>query len=180
MLFQVIMAGFGGQGIMYIGDLFAQACLDEGRHAAFMPSYGAAVRGGTANCVVTLSDTEIGSPLMDCPDAAIVMNTPSFLQFRSSVKKGGVIIANASMIDRELPGGGGDARVVWVPATEISREVTGDAKSANMAALGAFLGAEPVVGAASIEGLVTGGGGNRDAAAQNLAVFRAGLAQAFV
>ncbi len=172
MLFQVILAGFGGQGIMYMGDLLAGAGLGEGRCAAFFPSYGVAMRGGTANCVVTLSDQEIGSPLADGPNAAIVMNGPSFKQFCPAVRAGGTVIANATIIDRESVNARGDVRVVWVPATEISRTMTGNERSANMVALGAFLRAEPAVQVSSIEALI---GRSKATGETNLAVFRAGL-----
>jgi 2-oxoglutarate ferredoxin oxidoreductase subunit gamma len=172
MLFQVIMAGFGGQGIMYMGDLLAGSGLNEGRRAAFFPSYGVAMRGGTANCVVTLSDQEIGSPLPDGPNAAIVMNGPSFKQFYPAVQAGGTVIANSTIIDREAFQVTNGARVVWVPATEMSRTMTGNERSANMVALGAFLRAEPVVQASSIEALI---GKNKATGETNLALFRAGL-----
>jgi 2-oxoglutarate ferredoxin oxidoreductase subunit gamma len=172
MLFQVIMAGFGGQGIMYMGDLLAGAGLGEGRRAAFFPSYGVAMRGGTANCVVTLSDQDIGSPLPHQPNAAILMNSPSFKQFHPTVRTGGVIVANASMIDRDAFTVSDGVRVVWVPAAEISRTAAGNERSANVVMLGAFLRAEPIVQTATIEKLL---GKSKTTGATNLAVFRAGL-----
>ncbi len=173
MLFQILMAGFGGQGIMYMGDILAGAGLKDGRLAAFFPSYGVAMRGGTANCVVTLSDQEIGSPMADAPNAAILMNSPSFKQFHPTVRAGGVIVANASMIDREKFGVNEDVRVVWVPATEMSRELAGNERSANVVLLGAFLRAEPVVQPATVEALL---GKSKATGETNLAVFRAGMA----
>ena len=173
MLFQIIMAGFGGQGIMYMGDLLAGAGLSEGRHAAFFPSYGVAMRGGTANCVVTLSDQEIGSPLAEGPNAAILMNSPSFKQFHPTVRKGGIIVANASMIERDKFSLDGGVRVVWVPAAELSRGTAGNERSANIVLLGAFLRAEPIVQIAHVEALL---GKSKTTGATNLAAFRAGMA----
>ena len=172
MLFQVILAGFGGQGIMYMGDLLAGAGLKEGRRAAFFPSYGVAMRGGTANCVVTLSDQEIGSPLPDGPNAAILMNSPSFKQFHPKVRTGGIIVANASLIDRTAFNVDDGVRVVWVPAAEISRAATENERSANIVMLGALLRTEPLVQPATVEALL---GKSKATGATNVAAFRAGL-----
>ena len=178
MLFEVVMAGFGGQGILYMGDLLAEAALNEGRNVTFLPTYGVAMRGGTANCVVTVSDAEIGSPLLDHPHAAVVMNQQSLRKFQSSVRPGGVIVANSTMIDPNALEVGGDIRMIWIPATEMARATVGNERSAKMVLLGAFLKAEPVVRVESIEALVSRGasGPKKDLIEKNVAAFRAGLA----
>jgi len=172
MLFQAIMAGFGGQGIMYMGDVLAGAGLKEGREVAFFPSYGVAMRGGTANCVVTLSDQEIGAPIADGPNAALLMNSPSFKQFHPRVRPGGIVVANASMIEREKFTVSDEVRVIWVPATEMSRELVGNERSANIVLIAALLKAEPVVKPETVEALL---GKSKATGETNLKVFRAGM-----
>ncbi|HOV73961.1 MAG TPA: 2-oxoacid:acceptor oxidoreductase family protein [Candidatus Hydrogenedentes bacterium] len=176
MLFEFTTAGFGGQGILYMGNLLADAALREGRNATFLPTYGAAMRGGTANCVVIVSDEEIGSMALDQPDAAIVMNQPSLEKFQPVVKPGGLIVANASIIDPAVLARD-DVRVVWIPATQISKDTVGTERSANIVALGAFLKAEPVVKVSTIEAIFREGAAGRRAAMveKNLAALRAGL-----
>jgi len=154
MLFEFIAAGFGGQGILFAGDLLAQAALREGRHVTFLPTYGVAMRGGTANCVVKISDEDIGSPLLEEVHGAIIMNEPSLVKFQPLVRPGGIIVANTSLINPSVFNRDGDVRIVWVPATETARDVVGSEASANMVAVGAFLRAEPVVRLESIEGVL--------------------------
>lgn len=151
MLFESVMAGFGGQGILYLGDVLAQAALEEGHNVTFMPVYGAAMRGGTANCVVTISDDAIGSPLFHKPNAAVLMNQQSLEKFQPAVQQGGVIIANASIAKRETFSRADEVRVTWIPATEMSVEIAGSEKSANIVALGALIKAEPIVKIESVE-----------------------------
>lgn len=176
MLFEFTTAGFGGQGILYMGDLIADAALREGRNATFLPTYGAAMRGGTANCVVIVSDDEIGSMALDQPDAAAMMNQPSLEKYQGAVKPGGLIIANASIIDPAALKRD-DVRVVWIPVTQISKDVVGTERSANIVALGAFLKAEPVVKVSTIESIFREGATGKRAAMveKNLAALRAGL-----
>ena len=138
----VIMAGFGGQGLLMIGKLLAEACLAEGREVTWLPSYGPEMRGGTCNCTVVLSDKQIGSPLSKNPNVLIVLNLPSLDKFEDSVQPGGIIVVNTSLINR-LPKRT-DVTVVPVPANEIATKL-GNAKAANMVALGAFLGASGLV-----------------------------------
>jgi len=180
MLCEVITAGFGGQGILFTGDLLGQAALSEGKHVTFLPTYGVAMRGGTANCLVKISDEEIGSPLLEAPDAAIIMNEPSLKKFQPIVKQGGLIIANSSLIDEGVFDRDGAVRVVWVPATETAREVAETDRSANMVALGAFLAAEPLVEVASIEAMLRAFADERKQALieKNMAAIEAGRALA--
>ncbi|MBI5507301.1 MAG: 2-oxoacid:acceptor oxidoreductase family protein [Deltaproteobacteria bacterium] len=134
----VVMAGFGGQGLMAIGKILAKAAMQEGRHVTWLPSYGPEMRGGTANCVVIIDDDAIGSPVVKEPRAAIVMNKQSIDKFEPTVKKGGLLIVNKSLIDRKAARS--DLRVIYVDANAIA-ENEGSGKSANMVALGAYVGA---------------------------------------
>ena len=154
MLCEIVAAGFGGQGILFMGDMLAEAGLREGLHVTFLPTYGVAMRGGTANCVVNISDEEIGSPVLDEPHAAIIMNKPSLVKFQPIVRHGGLIVVNSTLVDPDVFERSGDVRIVWVPATEIARDVAGIERSANMVALGAFLRSEPVVKVETVETII--------------------------
>jgi 2-oxoglutarate ferredoxin oxidoreductase subunit gamma len=135
MIQKIRCAGFGGQGIVLMGKLIAQAAMSEGRHTTFFPQYGAAMRGGTANCSVIVSDQEIASPMVEQPDVALIMNGPSLDKFESTVKPGGWILYNTSLIDRKITRT--DVNVIEIRANNVAEEV-GSAKSANMVMLGAF------------------------------------------
>jgi len=128
-------AGFGGQGIVLSGKLLAQAGMMEDKHSTFFPQYGAAMRGGTANCSVIVSDDPIASPMVEAPDVVLIMNGPSLDKFEPTVRPGGWVFYNTSLIDREV--GRDDVNVFKVPANDIAEEV-GSARSANMVMLGAF------------------------------------------
>jgi 2-oxoglutarate ferredoxin oxidoreductase subunit gamma len=128
-------AGFGGQGIVLMGKLLAQAAMMEGRHTTFFPQYGAAMRGGTANCSVIISDEAIASPMVGEPDVALIMNGPSLDKFEPTVKPGGWIFVNTSLVSREV--GRKDVNVFKVAANNIAEEV-GSSRTANMVMLGAF------------------------------------------
>jgi 2-oxoglutarate ferredoxin oxidoreductase subunit gamma len=177
MVSQIVSAGFGGQGILFLGDLLTRAGLMEGKHVTYFPTYGVAMRGGTANCVVTISDDEIGSPLLDHPHVAIVLNQPSFDLFQPMVRKGGLIVANSSIIDPATANRNGDVRLVWAPATEASRAAVGSDRSANMVILGAFLAAAPVVKLETIEAIFDKEKDERKRAMsqKNLSAIRAGM-----
>src|SRR5512139_1499081 len=97
---EIIIAGFGGQGILFAGQLLAYAALDAGMEVTWIPSYGPEMRGGTANCTVTIADEEIGAPTVRNPKAAMLFNLPSFDKYEPLVTPGGVLIANQSLIDR--------------------------------------------------------------------------------
>jgi len=128
-------AGFGGQGIVLTGKLLAQAGMMEDKHSTFFPQYGAAMRGGTANCSVIVSDEPIASPMVEAPDVVLIMNGPSLDKFEPTLKPGGWVFYNTSLIDREVERD--DVNVFKVPANDIAEEV-GSARSANMVMLGAF------------------------------------------
>ncbi len=134
---EIVIAGFGGQGIMLTGRLLAQTAMRVGKEVTYMSSYGAEVRGGTANCMVVISEEKIACPVVAKPDSLIVMNKASLNKFAPRLKKGGLLIMNVSLIDSE-PELDDSIEVVAVPADELAVEM-GSQKSANMVALGAYL-----------------------------------------
>lgn len=142
MQYEWLIAGFGGQGVLFAGDLITRSGIRQGLQVTYMPTYGVAMRGGTANCVVHLSDESIGSPLLDEPDAAIILNQQSFDKFQPLMKPGGLIMANSSIVSPDSFTRKDDLHVAWAPVTEIARTVAGTERSTNMAAVGAFIAAE--------------------------------------
>lgn len=138
----VIVAGFGGQGVMFLGQVLSLAAMFEGKHVTWLPSYGPEMRGGTANCTVVISDDEVASPVVDKPMDIIVMNIPSLLKFEKMVKEGGYIFMNTSVIDKETQRK--DVEVVKVEANKIAEEI-GSPKIANMVMLGAYVAKTKVV-----------------------------------
>jgi len=142
---EVIIAGFGGQGIILAGRLLAQTAMKAGKEVTFMPSYGAEMRGGTANSMVIIADCAIASPLVTRPDSAIVMNKASLNKFAPRIKNNGLLVMNSSLIDpaaflRKQEAGDVDESIdiLAVPADNIAVEL-GSQKSANMVAIGAYL-----------------------------------------
>lgn len=138
----IVTAGFGGQGILFLGKTIAQAAMLSGKEVTWFPSYGAEMRGGTANCTVVISDELIGSPVVDKIDILIVFNDASFKKFSPRLKKEGLLFYDSSVIDKEvqknLQQGRGASGSIAIPATEISAE-EGNTRGANMVMLGAFL-----------------------------------------
>lgn len=137
-----IFAGFGGQGVLLIGQLIAYAGMYEGRNVSWLPSYGPEMRGGTANCSVVVSDDPIASPVLSMADCVIAMNTPSLEKFEANVNPGGKLFINSSIIDKKATRT--DIDVYYVPCNEIADQL-GNPKVLNMAMLGAFLEATNVV-----------------------------------
>src|SRR4030042_1328684 len=135
MLIKTIFAGFGGQGVMSMGLSLAQAAMEEGKFVTYLPSYGAEVRGGTANCTVAISDEEIASPVASSPEFVVAMNQPSLIRFQNQIESGGVVFINSSLIEAEITRG--DVEIIKVAANKLAEEL-GSAKSANMVMLGAF------------------------------------------
>jgi 2-oxoglutarate ferredoxin oxidoreductase subunit gamma len=135
MLIRTVVAGFGGQGVMSIGLNLAQAALMEGKNVTYLPSYGAEVRGGTANCTVVISDDEIASPVASSPEFVVAMNQPSVMRFQNQIQSGGLFFINSSLVESEIARG--DINVIKVPANSIAENL-GSPKSANMVMLGAF------------------------------------------
>jgi len=148
---EIVLAGFGGQGVLLIGKLLAYAGMRAGQEVTWMPAYGPEMRGGTCNCTVVLSDRPIGSPISKSPDGLIALNLPSLDKFEAAVRPDGVIVVNTSLINR-LPRRT-DVRVAAVPANELAIEC-GNAKAANMVALGAYLGASQVMGLEQVQAIV--------------------------
>ena len=139
---EVIMSGFGGQGLMMIGKLLAYAGLEEGNDVTWLPSYGPEMRGGTANCTVVISDRPIGSPLISSPKAAVVMNQPSLEKFAPMLRKDGILVVNSSMIP--VNSDRADIRSFRIRANDVAQEL-GNRRSANLVMLGAYIGLEEVV-----------------------------------
>ena len=145
----VRVAGFGGQGIVSAGVLLAQAGLMDGKAVSWYPSYGPEMRGGTANCSVVISGTEVFTPVVSAPDTAIVMNEPALAKFEPMLKKDGLLIINSSLIKTKPKRS--DIRVVYVDCNGIA-EKAGSLKAATLVALGAFAGITGAISIASIEG----------------------------
>ena len=139
MMKEYVFAGFGGQGMLLIGKFLAMANMLDGKHVSWLPSYGPEMRGGTANCSVVISDEPIGSPMVDNCDVLIAMNLPSLDKFEHTVKPGGLIVVNCSIIDRKVQRD--DVRVVYCDAAHIAENVK-NPKGANVAILGAMMGAD--------------------------------------
>ena len=137
-----IFAGFGGQGVLLIGQLIAYAGMYEGRNVSWLPSYGPEMRGGTANCSVVVSDDPIASPVLSMADCVIAMNTPSLEKFEANVNPGGKLFINSSILEKKATRT--DIDVYYVPCNEIADQL-GNPKVLNMAMLGAFLEATNVV-----------------------------------
>jgi len=136
MLKKTVFAGFGGQGVLMMGYVFAVSAMRDGKNVTYLPSYGAEVRGGTANCTVAVSDEEIFSPVASSPDYAVIMNRPSLTKYEGTITEGGVIIQNSSLVDRDLTRD--DVEVVKVPANDIAKKLGSD-RTINMIMLGAFV-----------------------------------------
>jgi 2-oxoglutarate ferredoxin oxidoreductase subunit gamma len=131
----VIMAGFGGQGLMFIGKLLAYCAMKHGLNVTWIPSYGPEMRGGTANCTVVISDDPIGSPVISAPEALIIMNNPSLEVFEPKLKGGGLLLVDSTLVTRKTKRK--DIKVVAVPADDIAIKI-GEKRAANMVMLGAY------------------------------------------
>ena len=133
---QILLSGFGGQGILFTGKFLAYKGLIEDKNVSWLPSYGPEMRGGTASCSVIISDEEVGSPIISEPDVLIAMNLPSFEKFEPTVKAGGIVIADSSLI--ETQSNRTDIDVHYIPATSLASEM-GKQSLANMVILGKLL-----------------------------------------
>jgi 2-oxoglutarate ferredoxin oxidoreductase subunit gamma len=172
---EVLMAGFGGQGMLLAGKLLAHAAMESGLEVSWLPSYGPEMRGGTANVIVRLSPRPIGSPLVDRPRGLVVMNLPSLEKFAPRVQPGGVIVVNRSLVDRDPQRD--DCTVVQVDAREAA-DAAGSVRAANLVMLGAYVGVTAVLPPASLEREIEHefSGEKARFVPQNVAAFRAGLA----
>ena len=130
---QVLIAGFGGQGVLFIGKLLAYKGMFEGKEVSWLPSYGPEMRGGTANCSVILSDSPVGSPIVSNPDVLLAMNLPSLDKYESSVPAGGKIFLDSTFIERKVERT--DVDVYYIPATKIASDA-GVPTLANIVLLG--------------------------------------------
>ncbi|MBW2261001.1 MAG: 2-oxoacid:acceptor oxidoreductase family protein [Deltaproteobacteria bacterium] len=172
---EVMFAGFGGQGIMLIGQMLAYAGMNEGKQAVWLPSYGPEMRGGTAYCIVQVSDDPIGSPVVANPMNAAVMNRPSLDKFGPEVKPGGLLLINSSLIPDTSKRT--DISILNVGCNQIANE-EGTGKAANMVILGALIGATKMVKPKSIEDMIEyqfGKKGKRKLVDINIRIFNRGL-----
>ncbi|MFA5118772.1 MAG: 2-oxoacid:acceptor oxidoreductase family protein [Candidatus Omnitrophota bacterium] len=138
---KIIIAGAGGQGIMLLGKILAEAAMRENRFVTWLPAYGAEVRGGTAHCMVIISDEEIGSPSISVADSLIVMNAPSYARFKPRLKTKGLLVGNSTLVKNNLAVHSSD---LWYPFTDIALKLE-NVKVANMIALGCFIARRPIV-----------------------------------
>ena len=136
MLTKTAFAGSGGQGVLVMGYILSVSAMKEGKHVTYHPTYGAEVRGGTANCTVSISDEEIASPVASSPDFVVAMNKPSMLKYQSLIKRGGIMILNSSLIDSDPDRD--DIGIVKIPAHDIALEL-GSERILNIIMLGAFV-----------------------------------------
>ncbi|MCX6089905.1 MAG: 2-oxoacid:acceptor oxidoreductase family protein [Atribacterota bacterium] len=140
---ETVIAGFGGQGILFLGRVLATAGMIGGYHVSWYPSYGPEMRGGTANCTVILSDQEIGSTISDHPDIVVVTNQPALLRFGPLVKEEGLLVINSSLV--RGTGHCPTVEVLNVPGNEIAGAMVGDPRTLNMVILGALVAHRPLV-----------------------------------
>lgn len=139
---EFIFAGFGGQGIMFVGQVLAYAGMDTGLECTWIPSYGPEMRGGTANCCVVLANRPIGSPVVRHPQVAVVFNNPSFEKYESNVASGGLLVYNSTLIT--LTPTRDNIEFLAIPASTIAEEL-GNMRLTNMVMLGAVITARPVL-----------------------------------
>ena len=139
---ELIIAGYGGQGIMFCGTLLAHSAMEEGLNVTFFPSYGAEMRGGTANCRVVIAAEEIGSPIVKSPFSLIIFNKPSLVKFIRQIKEKGLLIVNSSLVEEEIVKE--RIEVIRVPVTQIAQKL-GNNKVANMVALGVYIKRKGIV-----------------------------------
>jgi 2-oxoglutarate ferredoxin oxidoreductase subunit gamma len=133
---EIIVSGFGGQGVLFLGKFIASVAMEEGYHVTYIPSYGAEVRGGTANCTVIYSPEEIASPVTASPTAVFAMNMPSVVRFCPRLRKNGLLMYNSTLV-KEKPERA-DILIVPVPANDLA-EKAGDKRTANVVMLGAYI-----------------------------------------
>jgi len=171
---EVLMAGFGGQGMLLAGKILAHAAMGDGLEVSWLPSYGPEMRGGTANVTVCLSPDPIGSPLITTPQSLVAMNKPSLDKFAPHVRPGGLIVYNATLIDQRPDRK--DCRIYSVEARALA-EQAGTTRAANFAMLGAWVAASDAIDAASVERAIAEEfkGPKEKFVAANVAAFRAGM-----
>jgi 2-oxoglutarate ferredoxin oxidoreductase subunit gamma len=146
---RIFIAGFGGQGILLIGQMLAYTAMLEGREVSWMPAYGPEMRGGTANCTVVISDKPIASPIVTSVDVLLAMNGSSLDKFADMVVPGGTIIVNSGIVSKKVERT--DVKAIYVDCNSIAREELGNEKVANVVMLGALIGSSEVVDLSRIE-----------------------------
>ena len=139
---KIIVAGFGGQGVLSLGQFVAYAAIADGKEVTWLPSYGPEMRGGTSNCSVVVSDQQVASPIISDPDCLIAMNKPSLYKFVDKVRPGGTVIVNRSLIPDHVERN--DVDVIYIDAGALALEA-GNAKTANIVVLGAYLAKSGIV-----------------------------------
>jgi len=144
---QVLIAGFGGQGVLSTGQLLAYAALEEGKQVAWLPAYGAEMRGGTANCTVTISQQEIDSPLLGEPTLLVALNSPSLEKFKDFVSPGGLILVNSSIVAQTVHRD--DVTLIDIPAGEMAEDL-GSVRVANNIILGALVALTEIVSTGAV------------------------------
>lgn len=147
---QVLFAGFGGQGVLSMGLFLTHAAMGAGRNVSWVPSYGAEMRGGTANCLVTIAEEEISSPLTENPMMAVIMNRPSLDKFEHKIRPNGTIVLNSSLVDRKPERN--DLTVLEMPVNKLAEEIN-NPRGANMILLGAYLQKTGIVEIEEVLGL---------------------------
>ncbi len=145
---QILIAGFGGQGVLFAGKLLAYKGLVSDKQVSWLPSYGPEMRGGTANCSVIISDDPVGSPIVSNPDILVAMNLPSLEKYENDVVSGGIIIVDSTLISKKVERT--DVTTYYVPATKIAKE-EGFATLANMILMGKLMKASDMLGFDGIE-----------------------------
>jgi 2-oxoglutarate ferredoxin oxidoreductase subunit gamma len=168
---EFVFAGFGGQGVMFAGQLLAYAAMDEGLQVTWIPSYGPEMRGGTAHCFVVISDQQIGSPAVARPRHAIVFNNPSFDKYVDKVAPGGLLLVNGSLVTRTAERT--DMTTLVIPATDLADSI-GDLKQSNLVLMGALLTASPVISLHAVRRALEAHSRHRDKLASNLLALEAG------
>ena len=151
MLIKTVFAGFGGQGVLSMGYVLAYAAMIEDLKVTYLPSYGAEVRGGTANCTVAISDEEIASPIASSPDNVVVMNNPSLEKYQHQILTGGVMFINSNLVEQRPVRG--DITIHEIPSNDLAHELGSD-QSANMVMLGGFIEKTGLVPLESIQGAI--------------------------
>lgn len=150
MLIKTVFSGFGGQGVLMMGYILALSAMRDGMQVTYLPAYGAEVRGGTANCTVSISDEEIASPVASFPDNVVVLNKPSLIRYEGQLKSKGTLLLNSDLVDvdpeRE------DIEIFKIPANNIARKLRSE-RTVNMVMLGAFAAATKII---TIDSLVKG------------------------
>ena len=147
MIERIVCAGFGGQGVMSMGQLLTYAGMIEGKHVTWLPSYGPEMRGGTANCHVILSEEPVASPIIHEATCVVAMNLPSLVKFENMLQKDGLLLINSSLVNQKPSRE--DVKAYYIPANEIAKEL-GNEKAANMIILGAFIELTKIVAFDSI------------------------------